>query len=312
MLRLGCGALGLFLCLLPAVAVAQSATPTPGPDPEGAQSLVLDVERVVAAHEVDDWFADREAMRSIEMHLLPSVCRASPQARAAALSALEAKHAALGDAKGLYAKRGAMSGAVARALTAERELKALSVTLARQDECPFWIEAEPGFHGLQSDRKRVTLSVESGGDVRLRVAHQHVSAGGGGVGRLLFGYGLDGVFTLLTGPEFGGGALLRPNSNASSFIVNYFPAVPLILRTRQPTWHIDVEVAPVVLFEADNTRLSWGGRVGASFGLTTLRRRNILPWAGLAVAYEHYFDGGGRGPINFLHGGLRVGLPWEP
>jgi hypothetical protein len=293
---------------LPAVAVAQS----PAPDPEGAQSLVLDVERVVAAHEVDDWFADSEAMRSIEMHLLPSVCRASPQARTAALSALEAKHTALGDAKQLYEKRREMSGDVARALTAERELKALSVTLARQDECPFWVKAEPGFHGLQSDRKRVTLSVESGGDVRLRVAHQHVTAGGGGVGRLLFGYGLDGVFTLLIGPEFGGGALLRPNSNASSFIVNYFPAVPLILRTRQPTWHIDVEMAPVVLFEADNTRLSWGGRVGAAFGLTTLRRRNIVPWAGLAVAYEHYFDGGGRGPINFLHGGLRVGLPWEP
>lgn len=310
MLRLGCGAFGLVVWLLPAIAAAQSAAPAP--DPEGAASLVLDVERVVAAHEVDDWFADREAMRSIEMHLLPSVCHASPQARAEARSALEAKHAAFGDAQQLYAKRGEVTSEVARALTVERELKALSVTLARQDECPFWVRAEPGFQGLQSDRKRVTLSVESGGDVRLRIAHQHVTAGGGGVGRLLFGYGLDGVFTLLIGPEFGGGALLRPNTNASSFIVNYFPAVPLILRTRQPTWHIDVEMAPVVLFEADNTRLSWGGRVGASFGLTTLRRRNIVPWAGLAVAYEHYFDGGGRGPINFLHGGLRVGLPWEP
>jgi hypothetical protein len=30
------------------------------------------------------------------------------------------------------------------------------------------------------------------------------------------------------------------------------------------------------------------------------------------VAYEHYFEGGGREPTHFIRGGLRIGLPWDP
>jgi hypothetical protein len=114
------------------------------------------------------------------------------------------------------------------------------------------------------------------------------------------------------GPQFGGSALLRPNSNASEFVINYFPAIPVVIRSRQLTWHYELEAAPVALFEADNTRLSYGVRVGGAFAFTALRRRNVLPWAGLAVAYEYYFEGGGREPIHFLRGGLRIGLPWDP
>jgi hypothetical protein len=169
-----------------------------------------------------------------------------------------------------------------------------------------------GFHGLQSDRKRLTLSVESGGDVQFRHQKSHVTFGAGGSGRLLAGWGFDGRYSLLAGAEFGGSALLRPNTNASEFVINYFPALPLVFRSRQLTWHYDLELAPVALFEADNTQLSWGARIGGTFAFTALRRRNVLPWAGLALAYEYYFDGGGRGPIHFFRGGLRIGLPWEP
>jgi hypothetical protein len=293
--------------MAPAMAAAQSAG-----DSEGTRALLSDVARVVAAHEVDDWFADREALRSVEQHLLPSVCRATPEARFAAFTTLEARHAALGNPTQLFQRNGAMTSEVDAALTAERELAALRTTLARQNDCPFWVLPQYGFHGLQSDRKRLTLSVESGGNVQFRLAKQHVTFGAGGAGRLRVGYGFDGRYTLLFGPEFGGSALLRPNSNASELVINYFPAVPLVFRSRQLTWHYDLEVAPVALFEADNTVLSWGGRIGGTFAFTALRRRNVLPWAGLAVAYEYYVDGGGRGPIHFFRGGLRIGLPWEP
>jgi hypothetical protein len=302
-----CWALALLLAVWPRGASAQSAV-----DAEGAQSLLSDVARVVAAEEVDDWFADREAWLAIEGHLLPSVCRATPAARDAALASLRARHAQLGDAKALFAERGELSSEVSEALTAERRLTGLERALARQGECPFWIRPDPHFQGLQSDRQRLTLSVESGGDVQFRRTRQHWTFGAGGAGRLLFGWGFDGRFSLLAGPELGGSALLRPNSNASEFVINYFPAVPIVLRSRQLTWHYDLEVAPVALFEADNTRLSYGARVGGTFAFTALRRRNVLPWAGLALAYEYYFEGGGRAPIHFLRGGVRIGLPWDP
>lgn len=302
-----CWPLALLLALVPRAALAQVAQ-----DAEGARALLSDVARIVAAEEVDDWFSDREAWQSVEGQLLPSVCRVTVAARDAALGSLRARHAQLGDAKALFAQQGSLSGQVSDALTAERELSALERTVSRQAECPFWIRAEPGFQGLQSDRQRITISIESGGNVQFRRTQQHWTFGAGGNGRLLVGWGFDGRFSVLAGPEFGGSALLRPNSNASEFVINYFPAVPVVFRSRQLTWHYDLEAAPVALFEADNTRLSYGVRVGGAFAFTALRRRNVLPWAGLALAYEHYFEGGGREPIHFLRGGLRIGLPWDP
>ena len=296
--------LAALLVLRPSSALAQ--------DSEGTRSLLSDVARVVAAEEVDEWFTDREAWLSVEEHLLPSLCRATPAAREAAVEELRARHAALGDPKALFDQHGELSTAVTAALTAERELTSLERVLQRQGECPFWIRPEPGFRGLQSDRHRLTVSIESGGDVQFRLAQQHWTFGAGGGGRLLFGWGFDGRYTLLAGPQFGGSALLRPNTNASEFVINYFPAIPIVFRSRQLTWHYELEAAPVALFEADNTRLSYGARIGGAFAFTALRRRNVLPWAGLALAYEYYFEGGGRGPVHFLRGGVRIGLPWDP
>jgi hypothetical protein len=296
--------LALLLLVRPALAQAEDA--------EGSSSLLEDVRRVVAAEEVDDWFSDRETFEAIEQHLLPSVCRASQEARDSAIAVLKADHERLGDPRAWFAARGSVTPEVERALTAERRLRALEQTLGRQTECPFWIRARTGFHGLQTDRKRVTFSVESGGNVQFRYTQQHLTFGAGGSGRLLIGWGFDGKYSLLAGPELGGSALLRPNSNASEFVINYFPAVPIVFRSRQLTWHYDLELAPVALFEADNTRLSYGARAGACFAFTALRRRNVLPWAGLAVGYEYYFEGGGREPTHFFRGGLRIGLPWEP
>ncbi|RYZ02856.1 MAG: hypothetical protein EOO73_30185 [Myxococcales bacterium] len=292
------------LLLLPTLAHAEDA--------EGAHSLLEDVARVVAAEEVDDWFTDEEALKTIEEHLLPSVCRASVEAREAALVRLQSAHAQAGDAKALFEQGGVVDSRVQAALTAERRLHGYERALARQNECPFWIRPKVGFHGLQSDRKRLTFSVESGGNVQFRYTEHHLTFGAGGSGRVLAGWGFDGKYTLLFGPELGGSALLRPNTNASEFVINYFPAVPILIRSRALTWHYELEAAPVALFEADNTRLSWGARIGGAFAFTALRRRNVLPWAGLAVSYEYYFEGGGREPTHFFRGGLRIGLPWEP
>jgi hypothetical protein len=300
-----------WVCCL-AVPSALWASQARAEDPQGERALLDDVARVVAAEEVDDWFADREALREVEANLLPSVCNASPDARQAALDRLRRGHEAAGDPRALYQVRGEVTDEVERALTAERRLRALEAALARQAECPFWIRPRPAFQGLQSDRRRLTLSVESGGNVQFRYTRQHLTFGAGGSGRLLIGWGFDGRYTLLFGPELGGSALLKPDSNASEFVINYFPAAPIVFRVRQLTWHWEAEVSPVALFEAGNTRLSWGGRVGGAFAFTALRRRNVLPWAGLAVSYEYYLEGGGREPTHFLRGGVRIGLPWDP
>lgn len=295
-----------------ALGVSCVALPARAQDLEGARSLLSDIERIVAAQEAENWFADQEALRLIGESLLSSVCGATPEARAWARAGLRKRVAELGDPRTLYLRTGQMSDEVERSLTAQRQLLALETSLSRLQECPFWSPPEPGFQGLQSDRKRITLSLETGGNAQLRYTEGDWTFGAGALGRGLVGYGFDGRYTLLAGAEFGGGAMLRPGSNASQFVINYFPAIPLVLRTRELTWQYDVELAAVSVFQADDTRVSYGVRFGGAFAFTGLRRRNVLPWAGLALGYEHYFESGGRAVTHFLRGALRIGLPWDP
>jgi hypothetical protein len=174
------------------------------------------------------------------------------------------------------------------------------------------VRPEPDFRGLQSDRERFTLSFETEGNVQIRETEREWTYGGGGCGRILPGFGFDGTHTLLAGVEFGGSALIRPHTSASQFVITYLPAVPIVFRTRMLLWQYDLETAPIALFQADDTRPSFGFRVGAGLGLVGLRKRNFLPWAGLAVSYEYYARGGRREPAHFIVASVRVGLPWDP
>jgi len=302
----------LVACAVSALFLAFSLT-AHAADPAGARGLLADVDRIVAGEESEGWFGDEDAFRSIEQALLESTCRATLDARAEALTTLRARNASAGDPRALFAAAREMTEPVAAALTIDRQRRALELSVARADtQCPFWVSPAPGFKGLQSDRQRFTLSLETAGNVQLRQTEQHWDFGAGGWGRLLPGYGLSDRFTLLAGVEFGGGAMDRPHTGASQFIINYFPAIPVVLRTHHRTWHYDLELAPVALFQADNTRLSYGLRAGGGVGFSAFRRHNFLPWAGIALSYEHYFAGGGRSTAEFIRSDLRVGFMWDP
>src|SRR5215208_4395199 len=109
MLWLRAALAALALWLLPLSARAQ--------DVEGARSLLDDIARIVAAQEAEEWFSDKEALRSIESHALASVCRATPEARAWALAGLQKRQAELGDAQALFEQAGRLSPRAEVALT---------------------------------------------------------------------------------------------------------------------------------------------------------------------------------------------------
>jgi len=282
-------------------------------DDEGAKGLRADIDRIIAGEESEGWFADRDALHEIEPALMESTCRATSEARSEALQELRDESATAGDARALFAATHQLDEPVRRALTLERQLHGLELALGRvAAECPFWVPPERGFKGRQSDRQRFTLSLETAGNVQLRHTQGRFAFGAGGWGRVMPGYGISDQFTLLAGVEFGGGAMVRPNTGASQFIINYFPAIPIVLRVHRRTWHYDLELAPVALFQADNTSPSYGLRLGGGVGFSALRRHNFLPWAGVAASYEHYFEGGGRSSAEFLRADLRVGFVWDP
>ncbi len=276
------------------------------------KGLLLDLERVVTAQEGSGWFLDQRALDEAYPVLLQSVCRVSQAARDAALA--EATRAAqrAGDARALFARNHDLDDATAHALHAARATLLLQATLdGAPADCPFWVEPEAGFSGRQTDLGRWTLNLETGGVLQVRRTEGSWTYGAGGAGRLLAGRNFGGPVTLLVGGEFGGGAMLKPHTDSSEFALNYFPAVPVVLRLRSGSWHYELETAAVSLFQADNTALSYGGRVGAGIGLHALRTRGVLPWAGFAVAYEHYLPSGGRAQAHFVRGGLRIGFGFD-
>lgn len=278
-----------------------------------AESLGADLERIVDAQESAGWFVDADAVNDARTALLESVCRVPVAARAEALAALEAEHRAAGDARSLYeAEHHELTELVERALFVERKLVALrtAMTWAARD-CPFWVEPDAEFGGRQGDRDRFTLSFESGGNAQVRRTGGALTIGAGGVGRLLGGYGFGGSVSLYLGLEFGGGAMLKPRVQPTEFVVNYFPAVPLVLRFHDVAWHYDLEAAPVALFQADNGSVSYGARLGFGIGVATLRTRGVIGWAGAVGMVEHYFERNARPAADFLRGGVRVGVTWD-
>jgi hypothetical protein len=284
-----------------------------GADPQGARGILVDLERLVKAEESAGWFLDTTHQTSLYPAMLQTVCRATEEARREALVEAERRAAEAGDPRALFAQDGEVTGRVAEALSLrrQRDLLRLSAEGARKD-CPFWVQPVAGFSGRQTYQERWFLSFESGGLLQLRRTLGDWTYGGGGVGRLLTGYGVSRQVSLLAGGEFAGGAMLRPGEERTSFVINYFTAIPAVLRVHSVAWHYDFEAAGVSLFQADNTRFSFGTRVGFALGVSALRTRFFIPWAGAAFAYEHYFQSGGRPPQDFIRAGLRVGAVWDP
>ncbi len=278
-----------------------------------ADSLLGDVERIVSDTESSGWFVDDDALQDARRALLESVCRTPPESRALALGRLEQASRAAGSARSLYEAEGRkLTAVVVRARFVEREVLALKTAMSwAERDCPFWVEPEPGFRGLQTDRDRFALSVESAGNVQIRRTAGTTTIGAGGLGRLLVARGFGGRYSLLAGFEFGGNAMLRPGAVPTEFVVNYLPALPVVFRIHQVAWHYEVELAPVALFQADNGAFSFGGRVGVGIGVSSLRTRGVIAWAGLSLAYERYVASGHRPSADFLRSGLGVGVIWD-
>jgi hypothetical protein len=305
--------LGCVIALLGAALFASDRAAAQA-SPDAVSGLLADIERVVASEESGSWFVDSEAYREMYEDLMESTCRATPAVRQGALAELRVRVAQAGTSREVFEREGRKrTSKVERSLVLERNLRALEIAVQGSDrDCPFWVTPDPDFQGRQTDRNRFTLSVETGGMAQLRQTAGTWTLGGGGLARILPGYGFGGNVSLLAGIEFGGGAMLRPNSEPTEFVINYFPALPIMLRVHDVAWHYDFEVAPVALFQADDGDFSYGGRVGFSTGVFALRTRGVLPWVGAAIAYEQYVPSGGRERAHFLRGGLRAGVVWDP
>jgi len=136
--------------------------------------------------------------------------------------------------------------------------------------------------------------------------------GGGGCSRLTIARGLSDHWALRGGIEFGGSALLDESVQAQSANVDFFAAIPLVLRHSGVLWQNDLEVAPIFVGIPWRGNLQYGVRVGTLIGFSYLRVGDVLPWGGLVMTFEYLFAQDDTPTMWTIRMGFRLGFDWSP
>ncbi|MDC3957392.1 hypothetical protein KEG38_26280 [Polyangium jinanense] len=296
----------LVSLLIPENAAAEPPTPA-------ESALLHDLEKIVESKANSGWKIDRYELETMMPDALQSLCNTPETARLDALTRQAREVESLGGPVAeAYRKNGGKLSGLSDLLAATRVHDLLTEALKRAPaECPFWITPSPAFRGLQTDAHRFTLNLETDGLFLLRRREGTFLPGAGGLGRLLLGRGLSERWTMLFGLEFGGWALIEQNEGETNFPLEFIGATPFVVRHVRTTWQFDLELAPVVFLTQSDLRPSAGGRVGVAVGVSTLRIRGIMPWAGVQLSTEFFPENGVRGSVMVLKGGARVGFDWD-
>lgn len=275
-------------------------------------ALLFDVRKLVSAQEDTGWKIDRYEIEDTMSDALVSVCRAEMSVREAALAAAESRVRRLGGPLERAIAGGKHPDDLGDLITATRVRDLLREAMSRAEkDCPVWIAPDPDFRGIQTDAYRVTLNLEVGGIGIAQRRGGTNEVGAGGAGRLLLGFGIDHAWTFLVGAEFGGAALFKREEESTQFPLQFTVAAPVIFRHHFLTFHHDLEMAPLVFLNEADQRPSYGARVAGAIGVSTVRIRKIMPWAGLGTALEYYFPNEARGAIGSIRAGARVGFNWD-
>lgn len=296
----------LFVFLLSKAAMAE-------PSEQAVQGLIHDLEKIVELQNSVGWKIDRYEYDKMMPDALQSICRTSEDVHLAALTELDETLDALGGPpEERFKLTGSMKG-LDEALYQSRVRSLLMEGMRRgATECPFWITVEPEFKGIQTDAKRFTLSAEGGGLFALeRMSGGTYEFGGGGSGRLLMGYGINQHWTVLLGVELGGLAIFDQTEAGTNFPIQFTGALPLVVRRLNISWHYDFELAPLAFATESERKATFGMRGGFLIGVSTLRIRKIMPWAGLGVAVEAIFGTDTRPSMLVLKAGARVGFDYD-
>ncbi|MBK7156902.1 MAG: hypothetical protein IPH72_34940 [Sandaracinaceae bacterium] len=302
------------LLLLPALALGLSACATL-PDAPRERGLYVDVRKAVEFEEEVDWTSDRLEVEEVLPNVMGSVCRTSPETRRNLIDWLDVQITAEGGpAEELYEREGRdRTGDVKRVQTLERTRALLLRAHELADaECPFWLEEEPDFRGLQSDEGRVVVLLESMGGAALTLTDGQTAFGGGGVGRLLLAGGLSRRLTL--GVGFGVGAdgdLPETETGGRAFEAVVAFQVPLLLRVNFISRIFDAEI-DITSRMRDGVLQTPGIRFAFAYGLSAPRTAGLMPYILAWVGYE-VIPGRGADPTShILWLGSKVGFNWDP
>ncbi len=263
-----------------------------------------------------DWVVDRHEIAAVASTLMQSACRVPPEARDGLRRWLDDRIEALGgSARGVYEQSGGDLEAAEELLTLERVRDAAAYADRHAHvDCPFWLEPDPGFAGVQASARRFVLMAESMGSLQVLVDDGEAFVGGTGVGRILPGWGVDDRLTLALGAELGVASTFPKGDDGGRSVKPVLAGgVPLLFRVHDETLRYDTEVAFVA--RAPEDALSdprFGVRLAHGIGVATLRIAGVMPYAVLWAGYTWFPPADGLGAQHVVRFGTRVGVDWDP
>ena len=215
------------------------------PEGRAESALYVDVRKAVALRESAEWIVDRLEVAGIAESAMRSACQVDAPARERLVAWLDARIEAEGGPAEARWRRD-HDAPIGEALSLERVRAVVRYADEHAHECPFWLDADATFDGVQTDARRLVLLAESFGGGGLIVSRGGVRLGGGGGGRLTVAWGLDQRLTIGLGAELGGIGTFggEDTSGARALVARFTAAVPLVLRVTNLSRILDLELAP--------------------------------------------------------------------
>lgn len=284
-----------------------------GPLPQDGpqRGLYVDLRTQVENQEQTDWLPDQHQVEKMAGRALRSACQVRPGDRTALLEWLDARIIAEGGPpEAAWERAGRDLDAIDDLMTLHRVRILLEHIDEQTDDCPFWLEVDEDFAGIETDTGRLVITAESLGALQLFFGGDTEFAGGSGGGRLLFGGGLTDRFSLSAGAEAGVSSTFpKDDEGRRSVKAAVTAATPLILRVKDGTWRYDTEAALTGrIADQDLDQLEMGMRVGQTIGLVAPRIAGLMPFAGIWISHE-WLPGL---DLHILRVGSRVGVELDP
>lgn len=227
-----------------ALLLLTGAACTPLPEQRAARGLYSDLHQAVELRENNEWVIDRLEIESEIESVMSSVCATERTDREDVRMFIEEQIVAEGGpSEELYREEG-LSRRVKRVRRMERVRGMLDAGEDLTAECPYWLEPDPTFAGIEGNERRLVILAETRGGGALVLSDGDVGIGGGGGGRLLLAAGLGSRVSLGLGFELGAeGRLPETDDGRRSFEGILATAVPVLLRVRDMSRIVDVELA---------------------------------------------------------------------
>jgi hypothetical protein len=292
-----------------------SACATATPVDPLERALYFDVLTLVRSKARDAWTIDRIAQDEISAGVMESACQVPEASRKGLLAWLEARKSSLetslgGDARAVWLREGRDVDAISDLLELSRVQTAIANADQRAaEDCPFWLDANGEFIGLQGDADRFVIFLESRGQLGLTFRDDAVRLAGGGAGRLLLGGGIGERTTLVAGLELGGGGRFAEDGRIQGVLSG---ALPILLRFGDAGSAFDLEAAAVTYLQGGE---GWppGFRTAIAYGFITPRIGGAFaPHAMFWLGYEYHPARGRDEPFHIIGVGTRIGVSIDP